>query len=129
MKVTVSADGEVSFDTDSVDQAVEMVAKLRNGHAPVVRVQMDETLLPPAPKKKAPKPEPLETENIGPELFETWEWMVNDPSGKLGVSSTDVGLGLGITPSAAYYRLRELMKKGLVQKQSRLFLVQKGTTS
>jgi hypothetical protein len=110
MKVTVSADGEVSFDTEDVGQAMEMVRALRNGAAPA------------KPKKSHHKKKPLSVEDrihvdveevpLSAPLVKTWQYMVEHGSSS-GVSVGEVARGLNLKDATAGYRLRMLVKKGL----------------
>lgn len=112
MKVIVSPNGDVIFETDDVEQALSMVQALRNGTAQA--------------RRKKPKPEPPVEEYVEEEvplslvLAETWEWLVShdDP---VGIPFQEVATSLGLKHATATWRLNKLVEKGVAHKVKRGF--------
>jgi hypothetical protein len=107
VKVTVSPDGQVAFDTDDVAQAVAMVKALRNGAAPEP---------PRSHRKKVRLSE--EGESLGDRLGSAWQYLV-DHDVVEGLGANDLSAGMGITATDAAARFKDLVKKGLAHKVRR----------
>jgi hypothetical protein len=108
MKVIVHPDGEVSFETDDVGQALAMVKALRNGASP------------PKPPARREQAAPEEEVPVSAVLAQTWEWLVaHDGETETGWRATDVAAALGIQKATATYRLSQLVKKGLAHRLRR----------
>lgn len=107
MKVIVFPNGEVTFETERVDQALEMVKGLRNGtHAPAAKKS----------RKKNPVATPsVEEVPLSPALIQTWEYLVANDSSS-GTSYQELAKGMDIKPATATWRLQQLRKKGLVHR-------------
>lgn len=108
MKVVVSPDGQVSFETDDVEQALAMVNSLRAGAKA-------------APKKHAHHHHKKKADggtSLSPALAQTWEWLVAHDSTE-GVTTAEVAEGLGLQEPAATWRLNRLLKKELAHRLKR----------
>jgi len=107
MKVIVSPNGEVIFETEDIAQALDMVKALRNGLAP--------------PKKRGPykkRVESVEIVPVSPQLVETWQWLVdNDRLG--GLSIKEISDALSLKHATTTWRMNQLIQKGLVHKAKR----------
>ena len=108
MKVTVTPEGEVSFDTEDSAQALEMIRGLRNGG-------------PTGPKKKRgpykKKSEPVQEVPLSAPLVETWNWLVANASD--GVTAQEVADALDLKQPTASYRLGQLIDKDLAHSPKR----------
>ena len=112
MKITITPNGDVTFDTDDlrqIGQALDMIKGLRNGtHAP-------------APKKSHKKKiaEPVVMDGtLSTQLTATWNWLVNNDN-PAGMTTDQISGGLGITTHAATWRLNQLIDKGLAHRVKR----------
>jgi hypothetical protein len=116
MKIIVFPDGEVTFETEDVTQALAMVQGLRNGiTAPGSKKShhKKKSSQPVAPDKKLVPDKKLSRQSLA-----TWNWLVaNDrPS---GVYVDEIAAGLNISRHAATWRLTNLIDKGLVHRKRR----------
>jgi len=112
MKITVSPDGEVSFETEDVAQAAAMVAQLRNGAVKPKRSYRR--------RQPAPEPEPEEVVQVSPAAYEAWEWLcANDSSA--GAGTGEVARGMGLKIATASWRLKKLKNAGLAHQTKRGF--------
>jgi len=111
MKVTVTPDGEVSFDTDDIVQAVNMIKALRNGATSPMRKKR-------GPYKKRSSGPVEEIVPVSPSLVETWQWLVDNDK-PTGAAIQEIADGLGIKNPAVTFRLNKLIQKGLAHKVRR----------
>lgn len=106
MKVTVSPDGTMVFDVDTVDQIVDLAYRLKaDGPAPAPR----------KPKKK-PKPKTVEGQPLNVPQAQTWQWLTAHDDAETGLSAGQYAADTGVTHAVAENRLRKLMTLGLAHK-------------
>ncbi len=131
--VNVKPDGEILFETGTVEQAVEMIRLMRiendrkaeseNGSVPPV-----ETKPKRKPKHKAKQDEFFgqdEKPSLTPQLQETLDWLRE--GNEVGHSSHDIAVGMDIKMHAAYYRVQQLVRKGyLRQDEDKFYYVIEG---
>jgi len=108
MKVIVSPNGDVIFETEDTMQALDMVNALRNGTKRAGK--------PRGPYKKKKSVE--EIVPVSSSLVETWQWLVDNDK-PTGASVQEIADGLGIKNPAVTFRLNKLVQKGLVHKVKR----------
>ena len=99
--------GEVTVDIDDPIQAATLINAILHGG------KKQKAL--PAPKPKVLAPADV---TLTKQMLETWQWLVaHDNEG--GVTSAQVAAGLKLNQSAATWRLKELVGKGVVYRLSR----------
>ena len=112
MKVIVSPNGEVIFETENTTQALDMIKALRNGTAPSKPAKR-------GPYKKRTTPvEQVEEIPLSPRLVETWEWLVANDS-ESGVRVPDIARGMGLRTGTVTWRCNQLIDKGLAHRIGR----------
>jgi len=112
VKITVTADGEVSFETEDIDQAIAMVARLRNGAKPAATKSHHKK---PAPE---PEPEPEPEVQVSAVLYQTWEWLVAHDRSE-GTATHVIARELGLQVPTTGWRLKKLKAAGLAHQTKR----------
>ncbi len=122
----VKPDGEVGFEAETVDEAIEMIRLMRIENAADKAEESKNGLGRPA--KLKPKPKKVaqdEKPSLTPQLQETLDWLRE--GNEVGHSSHDIAVGMDIKMHAAYYRVQQLVRKGyLRQDEDKFYYVIEG---
>lgn len=109
MKVTVSPDGTMVFDVDTVDQIVDLAHRLK----------ADGSRATPRSARTGPKkPKVVEGHKLTGSQAQTWQWLTAHDTAA-GLSPEDYAHDTGVTTSAAGVRLLKLVGLGLAHRVAR----------
>lgn len=133
MRITVLTTGEAVFEDATTDEALALLAQLRNGAGPSMRIKDVKTLdnwaaLPDEEAKSMAEyaAQPIEeygdraktqgVVTLSRSLAETWEWIAAQTG---GTSTGAVAMAMDISRANASFRLKKLVSAGAVKRVSR----------